>query len=172
MAEYSILVNYELCVGCYACEIACQQENELSEGIRWIRVVKEGPVRVNGKMYMNFLPMRCMHCGKPACMDACPTGAITKRSDGIVLIDEAQCTGCKLCVEICSFGALQFNPGKNVVEKCTLCVHRVDQGLLPYCVQHCPTRAMCFGDINEISHLKRNKSAADANRSLINSLQA
>ena len=165
-AQYSLLIDLERCCGCYACEVACKQENDIAAGVRWIRVVKKGPVRVGGKLSMSFVPIRCMHCGKPVCIDACPVGAITKRPDGIVLIDAELCNGCKQCIEVCPFGAPQFNPEKNVVEMCTLCVHRVDKGLLPNCVQHCPSRAMYFGDINEIIDLRREKPAAIVHRIL------
>jgi len=160
MLQYVLLVDLERCCGCYACEVACKQENSLAAGVSWIRVIKYGPVQVNGKLSMNFVPMRCRHCARPSCIDACSVNAITKRSDGIVLINEELCTGCKVCIEVCQFGGLQFNPGKNVVEACTMCVNRVDKGLLPACVRACPSRAMYFGDINEIIELRRKEQAA------------
>lgn len=171
MVEHGVLINYELCTGCYACEVACQQENQLQAGVKWVHVVRQGPVRADGKLLMNFLPILCMHCEKPACVQACPANAITKRSDGIVLIDEAGCTGCQECIQVCPFSALQFNPEKNIVEKCTLCVNRVDKGLLPYCVQHCPARAMYFGNINEAGRLQQTKYAKIVRRTLIDAKQ-
>lgn len=98
---------------------------------------------------MHFVPVHCRHCGKPPCIDVCPVGAISKRSDGIVLSNEELCIGCKICMEACPFGALQYNPEKEVIEACNLCVERVDKGLEPICVQNCPTGALRFGDTTE-----------------------
>ncbi len=159
MVHYSLLVDRNLCLGCQSCEVACKQENNLPEGPRWIRVIQVGPVEIGGKLTMSFHVSRCMHCGKPVCINACPEGAITKRIDGIVLINPELCTGCEICIEVCPFGVLQFNPEKNIVEKCTLCAHRVDNGLKPPCVNTCPTGALQFGDINELSELIRIKRA-------------
>lgn len=154
-----MFVDIEKCVGCQTCEVACKQANNLPVGPRPMRVMTVGPLMTDGKFHMHFVPMRCMHCGKPPCMEACPTGAITKRSDGIVVIDEASCTGCKLCVEACPFGAIKFNDDKNVVVKCTLCADRLDRGLQPMCVLHCPAQAIRIGDINELTELIQQKRA-------------
>lgn len=162
MTQYNLLIDTELCVGCQACEVACKQENSLPVGPRWMRVIQVGPEEVNGKLVMSFHPARCMHCGKPRCIDACPEKAITKRMDGIVLIDDRLCTGCMLCIEACPFGAPQFNPETNTVGKCLLCVHRVDKGLKPACVLACPTGAIYFGDINEAVEHKRKDRAVKA----------
>jgi DMSO reductase iron-sulfur subunit len=145
----SLLLDVDLCVGCFACEVACKQEHNLPVGRRWIRVVKVGPKKVGGKLFMHFVPVHCRHCGKPPCIDVCPVGAISKRSDGIVLSNEELCIGCKICMEACPFGALQYNPEKEVIEACNLCVERVDKGLEPICVQNCPTGALRFGDTTE-----------------------
>jgi len=159
MAKYSLLVDIDLCIGCQACEIACKQENDVAVGIRWVQVVQVGPKEVGGKLSMSFIPMRCKHCAKPACMDACPTEAITQRTDGIVEINPSLCTGCKACIEACPFGAPQLNPETDTVEWCTMCVHRVDKGLEPACVLACPTGAIDFGNTNRLSELKREKYA-------------
>ena len=157
MVTYSLLVDSDLCIGCQACEVACKQENNIPVGPKWMRVIQVGPEEKGGKLTMSFVPMRCRHCGKPPCLDACPTGAITKRADGIVMIDPELCIGCKECIEACPFGIPQVNPETDVAEMCTLCRHRIDQGLEPACVLACPTRAISFGDINKLSDLKREK---------------
>lgn len=160
MTQRNLLVDIELCVGCQACEIACKQENNLPVGPRWMRVIQVGPKEVNGKLVMSFHPTRCMNCGKPPCVDVCPEKAITKRIDGDVLINQALCTGCMICIEACPFGAPQFNPEANTVSMCTLCVHRIDKGLKPACVLACPTGAIQFGEINEvIEHIREERAA-------------
>ncbi len=167
MPQYNLLVDLELCVGCQTCEVACKQENDLPVGPRWMRVIQAGPKEVNGKLVTSFHPIRCMNCGKPPCIDACPEGAITKRMDGNVLINKELCNGCMACIEVCPFGALQFNPEMNTVEMCTLCVHRVDKGLKPACVLACLTGAIQFGDINELIEQKRKERAGVVAGSLI-----
>jgi Fe-S-cluster-containing dehydrogenase component len=159
MEQKNIFVDLEYCIGCRTCEIACKQENNIPIGIKWINVVIVGPQMVGDKLRMDFVPMRCKHCAKAPCIDACPEKAITKRSDGIVLINPEMCSGCMLCAEACPFGAIQLNTKTHVAEKCTLCVHRVDAGLEPACVQTCPTKCIYFGDINELISIRQTKSA-------------
>ena len=150
MNRKNILVDTKYCIGCWACEMACKQENEVPVGIKWLNVVKVGPKMVGDRLRMDFIPMRCRHCSKAPCIDACPEDAISKRSDGIVLIDGERCIGCLNCAEVCPFHAIQLNEQTGTVEKCTLCVHRIDAGLEPSCVLACPSKCIHFGVINEI----------------------
>jgi len=159
MNQKNIFVDSEYCIGCRACEVACKQENDIPVGIKWINVVKVGPKMVGDKLRMDFVPMRCRHCMKAPCINACPEKAIIKRSDGIVLIDRELCTGCTSCVEACPFGSIQLNTKTMVAEKCTLCVHRVDAGLEPACVHTCPSKCMYFGDINELVRIRQARQA-------------
>ena len=150
MTQKTIFVDNKYCIGCLACEMACKQENNIPVGLKWLNVVKVGPKMVGDRLRMDFIPMRCRHCSKAPCIDACPEEAITKRSDGIVLIDRDACIGCLNCTEACPFNAIQFNEQNGTVEKCTLCVHRVDAGLEPACVLACPSKCTHFGDVNKI----------------------
>ena len=150
MNRRAILVDIDLCYGCFACEVACKQEHNLPVGLHWIRVHKIGPKKVDGKLQMDFYPMHCMHCSKPPCIDACHESAITQRADGIVLISEEQCIGCLKCTEVCPFGAIECYPDSGLAGKCNLCVGRIEQGKLPACVYHCPTGALQFGEPNEL----------------------
>jgi len=159
MIRNSLLIDFDLCIGCKACEVACKQENNIPVGPKWMSVIQVGPKEVGGKLIMSFIPMRCMHCEKPPCLDACPTGAIMKRNDGIVLINPALCIGCKRCIEVCPFGIPQINPETGIAEMCKLCMDRLEEGLDPACVLACPTKAITFGNINSLTELKQEKSA-------------
>jgi Fe-S-cluster-containing dehydrogenase component len=106
-------------------------------------------------MTLHF-PRSCLHCETPACVTVCPTGASYKRAeDGIVLVDEDKCIGCKLCSWACPYGAREYSEVEGVMKKCTLCVDRIyNENLVeadrePACVQACPTRARHFGDLGD-----------------------
>jgi Fe-S-cluster-containing dehydrogenase component len=151
MQYHGILFNSELCVGCQTCEVACKHEHGSPVGVNRIRVLKKGPYMKNGKLRLDFHPIRCMHCTNATCMEACPVDAISRAPLGIVTIDDETCTGCKLCIEACPIAAPQLNPEKGVVELCNLCSHRTRRGLPPMCVKHCMTKALQFGEITEIT---------------------
>ncbi len=102
------------------------------------------------------MPRSCLHCEQPACVTVCPTGASYKRAeDGIVLIDEDKCIGCKLCSWACAYGAREYSAVEGVMKKCTLCIDRIYNTQLPEserqpaCVQACPTKARHFGDLGD-----------------------
>ncbi|MHB8913187.1 MAG: 4Fe-4S dicluster domain-containing protein [Lysobacter sp.] len=106
-------------------------------------------------MTLHF-PRSCLHCEEPACVTVCPTGASYKRAeDGIVLVDEDKCIGCKLCSWACPYGAREYSPVEGVMKKCTLCIDRIYNDNLdeadrqPACVQACPTKARHFGDLGD-----------------------
>ena len=106
-------------------------------------------------MTLHF-PRSCLHCEQPACVTVCPTGASYKRAeDGIVLVDEDKCIGCKLCSWACPYGAREYSAVEGVMKKCTLCIDRIYNENLdeaerqPACVQACPTRARHFGDLGD-----------------------
>ena len=106
-------------------------------------------------MTLHF-PRSCLHCEEPACVTVCPTGASYKRAeDGIVLVDEDKCIGCKLCSWACPYGAREYSAVEGVMKKCTLCVDRIynesipEESRQPACVQACPTKARHFGDLGD-----------------------
>ncbi len=114
-----------------------------------------GEGNVQPAMTLHF-PRSCLHCETPACVTVCPTGASYKRAkDGIVLVDEDKCIGCKLCSWACPYGAREYSAVEGVMKKCTLCVDRIYNERLdeserqPACVQACPTRARHFGDLGD-----------------------
>jgi tetrathionate reductase subunit B len=98
-----------------------------------------------------FLPWLCNHCERPICNTVCPVGAAYKREDGIVMIDPHRCIGCNYCRAACPYNVRYSNPITGMLEKCDFCVHRVDSGLPPACVETCPTNAMVFGNLKDPS---------------------
>ena len=149
--EYALMVNTDDCVGCNACEVACKQEHGLPVGPRWMRVYPDSPREIQGKQQQRYVVTHCMHCSRPRCKDVCPVEAITKREDGLVLVDEELCTGCKDCIEACPLGVMQFDEERGIAQKCDLCVARLDKGLPPSCVDACPSHCIYFGDIKEVA---------------------
>jgi molybdopterin-containing oxidoreductase family iron-sulfur binding subunit len=114
----------------------------------------------------------CNHCANPPCVRVCPAQATWKRSDGIVMMDEHRCVGCRYCVVGCPYGSRSFNfesprpylrwvnPDfptrmRGVVEKCNFCVERLSEGLLPLCVEACPEKALAFGDLGDPGSIVR-----------------
>ena len=159
MTQYRLFIDQELCFGCYACEVACKQENNLPVGPRWIRVITVGPKKVNGKIVMDFVPMTCRHCSNAPCIHACPQDAVTRREDGIVVISPDLCIACLECLSACPFGAPQYNEEREIVEKCNLCLPRLERGLQPSCAQACPAGAIYFGTAAEIAEKVRQRKA-------------
>lgn len=150
--RYGLVIDLDRCTGCQTCVVACKTEHNL-EQISGIRVETIGghgrdiPAGQYPNFSMSYLPIPCMHCNMPSCIPACPTEAIYRRQDGIVLIDEDKCDGCLICQEACPYGVLGYNAKTNKVWKCTLCAHRIDEGIEPFCVTCCEMEAMFFGDI-------------------------
>lgn len=138
------------CIGCRACEIACKDKNGLPPGPRFRRVMYiEGGIYPN--VYAYKVNMSCNHCGEPACLPACPTGAIFKRKqDGIVDIDSTLCIGCRRCEATCPYGAPQFDPEEGIVKKCNMCVDEIEAGRKPYCVMACMMRVLDIGPKDEL----------------------
>ena len=155
-------IDLRKCVGCHACAVACKAENNTDVGIAWRQVISQS----NGtypQVTKRFVSMACLHCAHPACLAACPVeGAIVKReTDGVVLIDQEKCVGCRRCEWACPYGAPRFNSETKKVEKCTFCVHRIEAGLAPACVTTCMGDALHFGDLEELSGQAETAGLAD-----------
>ncbi len=156
--QLGFYVDIEKCAGCKACQVACKDKNNLPTGVRWRRVfqyeggewVPSDEQMVPSDVYAYFVSSACMHCQNPLCVQVCPAGAMSKREDGIVLIDQDKCIGCRYCSWACPYGAPQFDADKGVMTKCTMCSDLVDQGQNPACVDSCPYRAMEFGELSQL----------------------
>ncbi|MBS7251588.1 MAG: 4Fe-4S dicluster domain-containing protein [Candidatus Freyarchaeota archaeon] len=148
-----LVIDQERCIGCEACTVACRIENNTTAPWIWVEtqntLQKNTPEGSFPELRMTFLPQLCNHCANPPCVNACPRGALIKREDGPVVLDETRCDGCLVCIDACPYGAIHFNRSRNVIEKCHFCVHRIDQGLEPFCVVCCEGQAIYFGDLND-----------------------
>ena len=136
MFHFEINIDERLCWGCRTCEVACKQENRAPDGVRLIAVREIGPKLLNGQYEFSFEVNLCRHCDGPPCADACPEAAITKRGDGIVVMDYDLCTGCQACIDECPYDAITYDHDKQIAQKCNLCHHRVDRGLIPACADN------------------------------------
>lgn len=179
MVRYGMVIDTERCIACYSCVLACKTENGTPKGVFWAKVLEQetGTYPTAKRV---FWPVLCNHCKTPACLEVCPTGATTQRPDGIVEIDYDKCIGCRYCMQACPYNVRVFmdkienyfpkglTPYEKVkykkwrvgtTTKCTFCVDRLEQGLEPMCVVHCPTSARIFGDLDdpdsEVSRLIR-----------------
>ncbi|MBT8396760.1 MAG: 4Fe-4S dicluster domain-containing protein [Gemmatimonadetes bacterium] len=131
------------CVGCGACVLACRIENRLRPQVSWRRILQVNRSRVGGGPTYHF-SVACHHCEEPPCVVACPSHALDKRADGLVLLDAGRCIGCRYCEMACPFEAPAFDSEAGVMTKCHLCHHRLDDGLAPACVAGCPTGALAL----------------------------
>ena len=139
-AEYAMIIDLNKCVGCRACELACHQRNDLPEGKSYIRIYPKGDEENRW-----FLPVQCQHCQDAPCEAVCPTGATYTNKQGVVLINEKTCVGCKYCAVACPYDARTFDEETGLVDKCWLCLDWVLGGGLPACVQACVLGARIFG---------------------------
>ncbi len=153
--QYGFYFDVNRCIRCRACEVACKSVRNIEPGIQWIRVVE-----IWSGVYPNvttaFFTLACMHCGKPTCIEACPTGAISKRSeDGIVVVDRDKCNGCQDCFSACPYGVPQFGDD-GIMQMCDFCA---GINIEPACAGCCPTEALKFGYLDELLEMAKGKEA-------------
>ena len=156
--QYGFYFDADRCVQCRTCEVVCKTVHDLEPGINWMRVVD-----IWGGVYpdvtRDFFALACMHCAKPACIEGCPTGAISKRDeDGIVVIDRDKCIGshgCRECFSACPYGVPQFS-NDGIMQMCDFCS---GINIEPACAVCCPTEALKFGTLDELLEMSMGKAA-------------
>ncbi|MBN2243487.1 MAG: 4Fe-4S dicluster domain-containing protein [Acidobacteria bacterium] len=146
--QYGFYIRTERCVQCHACELACNSCNGVERGLQWRKVMDLWRGRFPDVSNRSF-SFGCAHCGRPVCVEVCPEGAISKRKDGIVVVDPGKCVGCRTCGDACPFGVPQY--GQNgIMQKCDLCRERLERGRQPACAETCPGEALKFGPIDDL----------------------
>ena len=161
-AEVAKLIDVSICIGCKACQVACNEWNDLRDEVGHNVGVYDNPGDLtpdtwtlmrfdehqdeSGKLEWLIRKDGCMHCADPGCLKACPQpGAIIQYANGIVDFQSEHCIGCGYCVAGCPFDVPRISKKDNKAYKCTLCVDRVSVGQEPACVKTCPTGAINFG---------------------------
>ena len=168
MARYGMVIDISKCIGCYNCFLSCRDEfagNEYKgystaqpmEGQNWIRVIEKERGQYP-KVKVSYTPIPCMHCDDAPCIEMAQNGAVYQRDDGIVIIDPVKAKGQKELISSCPYRVIEWNEQEQLPQKCTLCVHMLDNGEKePRCVESCPTGALIFGDLDgpgsEVSRL-------------------
>jgi formate dehydrogenase iron-sulfur subunit len=158
-----MLSDLTKCIGCGWCQEACREWNNLptekNEGLKgdgsqpylsadtWT-LPELYQIEQGGEVHQVFVKRQCMHCVNPACVSACPVGALQKLDNGAVTYDYRRCIGCRYCMVACPFSIPKFEWDQPLprIRKCTLCADRQEMGLEPACATACPTGALKFGD--------------------------
>jgi Fe-S-cluster-containing dehydrogenase component len=165
--KFGMVIDLARCGNARKCVEACQEGHLLPKDHEWMKLYL---LQDDNKTSKYWFPRPCFHCDKPMCVSVCPVGATYKRPDGIVLIDNQRCIGCKFCMTGCPFSARVFNwkdpevklpeghvydPETNIpavegtVGKCVFCADKLRIGELPRCVAACPMKVIYFGDLLE-----------------------
>jgi len=156
MSQMGFYFDQTRCIGCYTCAVACKDWHDIDAGpVNWMRVhtIEEGKFP---NLFVAYLVLPCFHCADPPCVRACPVGAIYKReADGIVVVDQDKCLGkheCRtLCLNACPWNVPQFGTQDNAkMQKCDLCLERLEQGLQTICVEACPMYALDVGPMHQL----------------------
>jgi formate dehydrogenase iron-sulfur subunit len=180
---YGFFTDTSVCIGCKACEVACNEWNQLPEkeeeisflgqsldntgelsGTQWRHVQfidnveDETMGEGNGKAFLLMSDV-CKHCQHASCMNVCPTGAIVRTEFDTVFIQEDVCNGCRNCIAACPYDVIDIDHDRNVARKCTLCYDRLQGGMEPACAKACPTDSIQFGPLDQLKQTARKREA-------------
>ena len=184
--KLGLVIDLDTCVGCHACAVNCKEWNtggypapltdqkpyEADVSGVWLNRIHTFEAGEGADSRTVHFPKSCLHCDDAPCVTVCPTGASYKRADdGIVLVDEDLCIGCKLCSWACPYGAREYDADAGVMKKCTLCIDRIynenfdEVDRVPACVATCPASARHFGDLadpqSDVSKLVADRGGFD-----------
>jgi molybdopterin-containing oxidoreductase family iron-sulfur binding subunit len=161
--KFVMVVDLSKCKNARKCVQSCDKHHNLTPDRPYIKVLE---MKDNENSSPYWMPKKCFHCDNPPCVKVCPVGATFKRTDGIVLVDNERCIGCRFCMAACPYSARVFNWGdppegkldvpyspetslpskKGTVAKCDFCPEMLRDNKLPHCVTACPNGVIYFGD--------------------------
>ncbi len=159
MVRWGMIIDVPKCTGCYDCFAACKDEywdndyppysvSQPKHGQFWINI----DTRERGAhpfVKVAHVPVLCFHCDEAPCLKSARDGSVYQRPDGIVIIDPHKAVGQEKLPNSCPYGVIFWNEEKRLPQKCTFCVHRLERGKTPRCVQACPSGALVFGDLDD-----------------------
>ena len=160
--ERTMLVDHSLCIGCEACTATCKnmydsnkKEYDVTPLVFRTKIseIYEGQYYsglTQGQKRKLYKKNACLHCREASCIMACPTRALHKNPEGLVVMDERLCISCNYCAKNCPYQAITYDRPRRCVDKCSLCDARIDAGLEPFCSTVCPTKAVRFGTRDEM----------------------
>lgn len=156
--QYGFYFNGRRCTGCKTCVMTCKDLHDLPVEISFRQVYeygggtwcREGDGTLSQDTFAYNVSVACNHCGNPACVRVCPTGAMHKDERGLVSVDGARCIGCGYCALSCPYRAPKVDREAGRSVKCDGCTERAAAGRMPVCVEACPLRALDFGPIDEL----------------------
>jgi formate dehydrogenase iron-sulfur subunit len=160
---YAILFDSTKCIGCRNCESGCAEkwQNPYDEKIGAEERISEHKLTTIVTKGERFARRLCMHCLEPACVSACPVGALEKTAAGPVVYDADKCMGCRYCMTACAFGApaYQWTARLPQLRKCDMCFERQTAGKPTACAEACPTEATMSGDRDAMIALAKQRMA-------------
>jgi len=145
----AMIIDKNRCMGCQSCVVSCKAENDLAPHTFNTRIRQQEQV-INNLPRPVYTPTQCQQCSDAPCVSACPAEATFALDNGVVAIDWQRCISCQSCVSACPYEARHADPRfDNKVDKCDFCLHRLNEGQVPACVENCASNARLFGDLND-----------------------